>query len=56
MITVRWLICMMLVSLFLHLLFAVAFGTIALFTFGWWLKTIIVAVLAYVAANWITGE
>ena len=56
MISIRWFICCFIVCMFLHLLTFALFGTIALWSLLWWVKTIVIGLLGAVAANWITGE
>lgn len=56
MITIRWFICLLLVSFLLHLLAFAVFGQIALWTFAWFIKVVVVAILSVPIANWIVGD
>jgi hypothetical protein len=56
MITLRWLLCLILIQIFLHLLIFAGFGVIALWSLGWWIKTIAVGIVSVPIANWIVGD
>ena len=56
MITMRWLICNLLVCILLHLLGYALFGAIAIWSVWWWVKIIAIGIIAVPIANWITGD